>query len=264
MARAAAIVGWLLAASAHADAGPLRWQEVADAPSVKRIWGIGADLYGVGSSATYHSIDGGASWSAVRGVGGANGVWGTAPDDVWIVADRTLSHSIDGHGATWSTQRLDLLSFAAVMEGMWGAANDRYVFGGDRGSDGILHAAILHSRDGGASWRREELPVDVARISGMWGSAANEVYAVGARGVVLHSTGDGTWRVVRPPSVESATLEGIWGRTATEIYAVGAGGSILHSADRGKTWTSRRGSRSREVDRALASDSSRIAAQSTT
>jgi hypothetical protein len=98
---------------------------------------------------------------------------------------------------------------------------------------------ILRSRDRGASWRAESLPIAIERIAAMWGSAANDVYAVGARGAILRSTGDGTWQVVRQPQATPASLEAVWGTNATDVYAVGTNGLILHSADRGKTWTPR-------------------------
>jgi photosystem II stability/assembly factor-like uncharacterized protein len=220
-----------------ATASP-KWQQLQSPPAAKQIWGSGpTDLYAVGASALYHSSDRGASWSAVAGVGGVHGVWGTSPNDVWAISDRSVSHSIDGGGAVWTPKTLDTLGFAAVMEGMWGSStSELYVFGGDRASDEVFHAAILHSRDGGATWTRETVPGDTTSITAMWGSTASDVYAVGKQGAILHSTGSGTWQVQR---TASAGLSGVWGSSATDVYAVGARGLILNSADHGKTWRER-------------------------
>jgi photosystem II stability/assembly factor-like uncharacterized protein len=221
----------------HALSSPM-WRSLPDAPVVTRLWGTGPVLYAIGPTALHRSSDRGESWSVVRGVTHARGVWGTGAKDVWVASDRSVAHSIDGNGATWRVKSLDMLHHAAVMEGVWGAAQHVYVFGGDRGSDGVFRGAILHSRDRGTSWTSELLPVEVARISAMWGSSSSDVYAVGHRGVILHSAGDGVWHVQRPPTDDRATLEGIWG-DAANIYAVGANGTILHTGDRGKTWRPR-------------------------
>lgn len=238
--RRAIVVGCLLVVRAHVGAapeaddrrGPPRWQPATGVPALTRVWGFGRELYGVGQSGAYRSTDSGASWSPADGAGPATGVWGTGSDDVWIVRARSLHHS--HNGVSWTTQTLPMLSFGAVMEGIWGADSDRYVFGVDS-TDGKRHGKILRSRDRGTSWRSESIPA-IERIAAMWGSAANDVYAVGAGGVVLHSTGDGTWTIQRKGG---GSLEGIWGATAASVYAVGANGAILHSRDRGKTWTPR-------------------------
>jgi hypothetical protein len=233
----------LLAVTAQAETleerrGGTIWQQSTNAPPIARVWGSGTSIFGVGAAGAYFSLDAGASWAPIDGYGPANGVWGTGLDDIWIVRAHTIHHSADGHGKHWTTQSLPMLSFDAAMEGIWGVDRDRYVFGVDR-SDGTARGTIARSRDRGVTWRDEPLPIAIERIAGMWGSAANDVYAVGARGVVLHSSGDGQWRVVRTPAQGAASLEGIWGASATSIYAVGTGGTILHSVDRGKTWRPR-------------------------
>lgn len=172
----------------------------------------------------------GATWEASGERTAANGVWGAAPDDVWVIRARTLHHSTDGAGEHWVTRTLPV-PFSTQLEGMWGVGRDRYVFGTDRSSQ---TGVVLHSRDGGTSWQRET--ADIERVAAIWGSAADNVYAVGARGAILHSKGDGRWQVVRTPTTGS--LEGIWGTSASAIYAVGTGGTILFSRD-GKTWTPR-------------------------
>jgi photosystem II stability/assembly factor-like uncharacterized protein len=222
-------------ASAEPDARGPRWQQSASKSTPRRVWGVDNVLYGIGDG-VMRSLDGGATWGPADANGPASSVWASAPDDVWIVRSNTLHHSTDGKGIHWIVRSVPALSFGAAMTGMWGIENDRYLFGMDR-SDGAPRGTILRSRDRGVSWRRETLPVAVDRITGVWGSAADDIYAVGARGVVLHSAGDGTWRVVRRPGTGS--LEAIWGIGPKSIFAVGTNGAILHSADRGKTWVPR-------------------------
>lgn len=79
-----------------------------------------------------------------------------------------------------------------------------------------------------------------AALASVWGSSANDVYAVGAGGTIVHSTGDGKWTAIA--SGCSDDLHDVWGSSASDIYIVGAvanptwSGSVLHSVDGGKTF----------------------------
>ena len=69
-------------------------------------------------------------------------------------------------------------------------------------------------------------------LTSLWGSGANDVYAVGTPGI-LHSDGSGTWTA--QTSCVGA-LYSIWGASASDVWAVGPGGTICHSAG-DATWT---------------------------
>jgi hypothetical protein len=56
----------------------------------------------------------------------------------------------------------------------------------------------------------------------VWGSGAADVYAVGDGGVILHSTGNGSW----VPQVSHTTAR-LYGACGTGS-AVGAGGAAVH------------------------------------
>jgi hypothetical protein len=64
-----------------------------------------------------------------------------------------------------------------------------------------------------------------ADLVSVWGTSKNNVFAVGAKGTILHSSGNGLW--VGQPSNVSVPLSGIGGASANSIYTVGAGGTIL-------------------------------------
>jgi hypothetical protein len=70
-------------------------------------------------------------------------------------------------------------------------------------------------------------------FNGIWGSSAADIYAAGAGGVIVHSTGNGTWAVQTSPTTNS--LNAIWGSSASDVYAVGAGGTIAHF--NGSAWS---------------------------
>ncbi len=82
----------------------------------------------------------------------------------------------------------------------------------------------------GVKWTVE--PVDAKDWSyGIWGSGANNIYAVGLR-AVLHYNGI-SWN--RTEIDAPGYLYGIWGTSASNIYAVGEVSTIMHYD--GNTWT---------------------------
>ncbi|MGZ3440010.1 MAG: WD40/YVTN/BNR-like repeat-containing protein, partial [Polyangia bacterium] len=69
----------------------------------------------------------------------------------------------------------------------------------------------------------------------VWGSSANDVWAVGAPGSVYHSTDDGaTWQDVTPAAGVGG-LTGVWGSSANDVWIVGARGA-MRTEDAGKSW----------------------------
>ncbi len=86
------------------------------------------------------------------------------------------------------------------------------------GSGGV----ILVSHDAGSTWQRMNSGVQ-ADLTAVWGLSATDVYAVGARGAVIHYDGI-AWRRIQVPSVDA--LLGIWGLDADHIYAVGTNTAI--------------------------------------
>ena len=62
-------------------------------------------------------------------------------------------------------------------------------------------------------------------MRGIWGSAHDDIYAVGDSGTILHFDGD-TWSELE--SGTTAGLYGVWGSSPTDVYAVGETGTVLH------------------------------------
>jgi hypothetical protein len=63
-------------------------------------------------------------------------------------------------------------------------------------------------------------------LGGIWGSSPGDVFAVGEGGTVLHYDGR-SWSPMSVPS-GSPFLNGIWGSSGTDVFAVGQGGEIVH------------------------------------
>jgi len=87
-------------------------------------------------------------------------------------------------------------------------------------------------RDGGSSWWHDKSPVTTGELFGIWGSAADDIYAVGTGGTILHSTRRGEWTVLDSPTTQ--TLYAIWGAAPDDVFAVGAAGTVVHFD--GSTW----------------------------
>ena len=68
-----------------------------------------------------------------------------------------------------------------------------------------------------------------SNLTGVWGSSATDVFAVGVGGIILHYDGnpEDSWSAM-DNSITTSTLNGVWGSSATDVFAVGADGFILH------------------------------------
>ncbi|WP_438045046.1 hypothetical protein [Sorangium sp. So ce128] len=84
------------------------------------------------------------------------GVWGSGPDDVFVVGDEgTIAHY---DGESW---QVTLLDSGEHLQAVWGSGpEDVFAVG--------LESAILHYD--GERWRRMEAPT-LASLYGVWGSA---------------------------------------------------------------------------------------------
>jgi photosystem II stability/assembly factor-like uncharacterized protein len=144
------------------------------------IWGSGsADIYVVGAFTgdVLHSADGGATWQVQpTGAPGLIDVWGLGANDVYAVGGKggTIARTQDG-GQTWTKQTL---ASTTLLTGVWGTRDrDLYVVG---------YFAAFHATDGGASWPLDYLALNGGQqeVSAIWGSRANDVYAVSSDGIL--------------------------------------------------------------------------------
>ena len=69
-------------------------------------------------------------------------------------------------------------------------------------------------------------------LNAVWGSASNDVFAVGDAGTIVHYNGS-AWTVMT--SNTFITLNGVWGSAANNVYAVGYGGTVMRYD--GSTWS---------------------------
>lgn len=87
---------------------------------------------------------------------------------------------------------------------------------GGRAADAAVDAAAL-------GWSQETFPDSQFDPSAVWGTASNDVWAVGVGGVIVHYDGS-TWTAV--PSPTTNQLFGVWGTATDDVWAVGT--EIVH------------------------------------
>jgi hypothetical protein len=148
-------------------------------------------------------------------------VWGSSSSDVYVVGDGgvILHNTSAGVGSTGTWEKTTHGS--SNLTSVWGSSGkDVYVVG-------EAPAVILHSTDGGATWKSMPPPKTAIGLAAVYGRSASDIYAVGATGgVIFHSSGNDVWTSEDTPTTKD--LLGVWVAGTGEAWAVGRGGTILH------------------------------------
>jgi len=169
-------------------------------------------------------------------------LWGSGPDDVFVVGDKGSIFHFDG--TAWTRQQSNTTAPLLWVDGtssqdvlvvgyemvhydgnawtpvtmpenhwfydLWGHGYSQYMLVGYQGLAWIYTGAQWIELDTGTQ----------QDLLGVWGSSWEDVFAVGSAGTVLHYDGDG-WTPMESGTVED--LHGVWGRGASDIFAAGAG-----------------------------------------
>ncbi|HNN95425.1 MAG TPA: hypothetical protein PKI03_24275, partial [Pseudomonadota bacterium] len=86
-------------------------------------------------------------------------------------------------------------------------------------------APLALTQDAERRWDWADRRVTRPNLQAVWGSSANDVWAVGSGSATLHW--DGTaWRRIGNPGT-SDTLQAVWGTASNNVYAVGDNGLCL-------------------------------------
>lgn len=182
-------------------------------------------VYAVGDSSMILGFDG-AVWSRLPAPdpGRHEAVWGVSATDVFVTGRWDGMLHFDGEQAT----PLE----AAMPEGLSRGPSNLW---GTSGSDlwGVgTHNTLVH-HDGG-SWTRF-VPDPSTHFYGVWGSSADNVFAVGER--VWHFNGS-DWTEMEFPRMDwdswPRRLMDVWGTSATNVFGVGWAGFYHYDGD---AWT---------------------------
>jgi photosystem II stability/assembly factor-like uncharacterized protein len=148
--------------------------------TIQSVWGDGhGEIWVTGAPTTYHSKDAGRSWT-IKESGYAFSLWGNSASELYSLQEGIVARSLD-RGVTWQEAPLGVHA-----NEIWGSGEATYIVGEE--------GTILQSKDKGASWQRLESQTKSALIS-VWGSDANNIFAVGAGETIIHSADQGrSWQ----------------------------------------------------------------------
>jgi hypothetical protein len=139
--------------------------------------------------------------------------------------------------AAFARSRRHLARGVALFENaalaFWGTGSgDLWAVGGEYWGNPTFFGTVFHSADGGVTWSKQVgtylpgdpmLPLFEGPFWGVWGSSANDLWVVGARGTIVRSTdGGASWAQVAIGT--TSTLRAVWGRSATDVWVAGDGG----------------------------------------
>jgi len=149
------------------------------------------------------------------------------PDsDVFGPANQIIKTSAGG-GLAWIGE-----FGTPTIHGYWGTAEDLWIIGDNSAYVDWQLGLTLHgtraSKDARFTWTEVDSQANVV-LRGIWGSSANDIWAVGDKGTIRHIGAGGAqwqWEIVASPTTE--TLHAVWGAAPNDVWAVGASGAILH------------------------------------
>lgn len=214
------------------------------------VWGSGpTDVWAVSmTDAIFHSngfSGGSAAWAKMPNVSDefpmtAMSIWGTTADDVRIgtrarlifdpktgqysaIDQYTIKSDGDG-GVAWEPVTGD-----GNVHGFWGSSpTDLWLIADNSERNNWEKGLTRHgvAAKGGLEWTSVDSQSTVV-LEGIWGSSANDVWAVGDKGTIRRmKKGALRWEIVTSPTTEP--LHAVWGSGANDVWAVGDSGTILH------------------------------------
>jgi photosystem II stability/assembly factor-like uncharacterized protein len=201
------------------------WREIPSftGANLNRAWTDGTAVVVSGDSFTVVRFDG-SSWDTqtrlVAGSGSFEDVWGFSATDIWVTGDDgAVIHTSDG-GDSW--RPVDT-TIDGTVTGVWGASDDEVFMVTDVAkflrctADDVCHVSDILDADG----------EPIEEIQALWGTASNDLYAVG-EGIAVHFNGDVWSEMELPPGLDAVELTSISGNAdGSVIWAVGSLGTSL-------------------------------------
>jgi hypothetical protein len=206
-----------------------RWSESDVCAAIS--WGgcvqlSSSTVFAVSPTSVFHAtntaalaVSNGARWNIAPYAGGATyasiaSLWGDSPTNVYAGGANELLLHWDG------VQWRDILPINDDLLSVWSNSATNAVAVGNAG-------AIF--RFNGTSWRKETSPTSTMSLVSVWGSATDDVYAVGDN-LVLHWNRT-SWSSRTMPSAAgdgSGSLYVVWGSSARDVFVSGFNGEIFH------------------------------------
>jgi hypothetical protein len=179
------------------------------AASDNEAWAVGE------AGLTYHYLNG--TWSLVPSNTNASlyGIYGFAPDDVWAAGFH--GQGIHRNGTAWTP--VTVSNGGRSIRTLWGA-DFMHVWAGGSGAS-FAETAYFN----GSTWKFH-FTLAAGTITGIWGTAADDVWFVAAVDTLQHFSG-GTMTVADlDASVQPGA--GVWGATPDSYWPGGLNGQLLY------------------------------------
>ncbi len=196
---------------------------------------FGGNLYAVGgvsSSAAVYRLSGG-RWRQEAGTLSGERLWAcwAGPSETVIAVGQSgtiYHHSKEG----WFQAQLPEDVALATLYGVWGMPDGTAVAVGG-GLIGPRALAVILHYDGQRWTRADASALETKTLNAVWGSSADNYWAVGNGGEIAHFDGQ-SWS--RGTSQVTDKLNAIHGASRDEIYAVGGVGRGLVLRYNGSSW----------------------------
>ncbi|HTK80804.1 MAG TPA: CotH kinase family protein [Bacteroidota bacterium] len=204
------------------------------------------NLFAAGEhGALYRSIDTGKTWSRID-LGtfrGLRGVTFLNSQKGWVFGEGGTLFETNNGGDSWSGGSPDtagtIIGIAAF------SANSLTIFFEDG------HAT--QTSNGGATWSPFSPILNVPKLRKVEVFGANDIYAIGDSGAVIHNVSSSAWVNLRVPTASG--LSGIHILSQSSLYVCGENGDIYYSNDNGSTWYKQYSADSHDLNAIVFTDS---------
>ena len=193
----------------------------------------------------FHTEDGGQTWSqqTIDTTDNVNDIYFRNKEHGFLLAGNRIFRTNDG-GRTWiEANRFAARDFGGTPELYSIRFADKktgWIVGTISRRDEIIDSLVLFTDDGGASWRRQLIPIRTELIHLDFPQKLSG-WIVGANGTVLHTNDGGrTW--TQQNTGTQATLYHVDFYDEKTGWIVGEQGTILRTIDGGATWLAVQGS----------------------
>jgi len=158
-------------------------------------------------------------------------VWGLSESDVFLMGEDGRVYRNQGAGWQELNSTVDV---KRTMLSAWGANADSVYFVGrvsdvehDSSGVALYYDDPILERYNGAFFDAVGLTGLRWGLYDIWGSAGDDIFAVGYNGTILHFDG-AAWSITATGGTKPVWLNSVWGSSATDVFASGANGTLLH------------------------------------
>ncbi|WP_394850159.1 hypothetical protein LZC95_22215 [Pendulispora brunnea] len=195
------------------------WNELGSCADAQAVWANGLDdIYAVGTNAICHSKNRGPFTTKFQPPDTMSAVWGSSTGTIYAVGSGNTAPGII-YASTGDDVWKQVGNTHAALYGIWGTGDDIYAVG----------ATMILRKHGTGEFVQQDTPTG-GTYYGVWGSGPDDLYIVGSRGRILHSSNGSVW-TEESPSADAVDFYAVWGTGPDDVYAAGAtsdGGWIFH------------------------------------